>query len=151
ELLLWLPLLGSYRQSAATARTAASLAALLESGVPLAAALPHAARACGDAAISVRLLAARSAIMTGVGVAAAFAAANALTPTGVRLAKAGEETGRLGAMLAHAARIEDDHASTLLRSAVRLLEPGLILFFGGVIALVAAALLQAVYAVRPAP
>jgi len=151
EMLLSLPVLGSYRQSAATARVTAALAALLESGVPLAAALPHAARACGDAAISARLLAARSAIVSGTSVAAAFAEANALTPTGVRLVKAGEETGRLGAMLAHAARLEEERASVLLRSAVRLLEPGLILLFGGVIALVAAALLQAVYAVRPAP
>jgi type II secretory pathway component PulF len=33
---------------------------------------------------------------------------------------------------------------------VRLLEPGLILVFGGIVAVVAAALLQAIYSVRPA-
>ncbi len=54
-------------------------------------------------------------------------------------------------MLAHAARIEDDRAEQRVRSLVRVLEPAMIIVFGGVVALVAAALLQAVYSVRPAP
>jgi type II secretory pathway component PulF len=37
----------------------------------------------------------------------------------------------------------------MVKSAVRLLEPSLILVFGGLVALVAAALLQAIYSVRP--
>jgi type II secretory pathway component PulF len=37
----------------------------------------------------------------------------------------------------------------MLRSAVKLVEPALIMVFAGLIGFVAAALLQAVYAVRP--
>jgi general secretion pathway protein F len=147
--LLTVPLVGRVRFAAATGRVAAALAALLESGVPLAAALGSTARAAGDAAISARLLTAREAIVRGERPSTALAQAAALTPTTVRLVRAGEETGRLGPMLAHAAALEQDRAEQLVKNAVRLLEPGLILAFGGLVALVAAALLQAIYSVRP--
>ena len=52
-------------------------------------------------------------------------------------------------MLSHAARLENERATERVRAAVRLLEPMLILAFGGLVALVAAALLQAIYSVRP--
>jgi type II secretory pathway component PulF len=53
-------------------------------------------------------------------------------------------------MLAHAGRLEAERAEQAVRAAVRLLEPALIILFGGIVAFVAAALLQAVYSVRPA-
>ncbi|MGH7718680.1 MAG: type II secretion system F family protein [Gemmatimonadaceae bacterium] len=151
ELLLAVPVLGAYRRVAATARVASALSALLESGVPVATAIAHAARTADDAALEVRLRSARTAIVSGSSVASALSAHGAMTATAARLVKAGEESGRLAAMLAHAARLEGERATEMVKSAVRLLEPGLILVFGGLIALVAASLLQAVYAVRPAP
>lgn len=149
-MLLALPLVGATRRSAATARAAAALASLLESGVPVAAGLLHAALASGDAALSARLLAAREAVVTGGRIAAAVDAADAMTPTAVRLIRAGEESGRLAAMLTHAAVLEAERAEGLVKGAVRLLEPALILVFGALVALVAASLLQAIYSVRPA-
>jgi len=122
----------------------------LDSGVPVSAALVHAARASGDAALGARLLATRESVVVGQGIARALAVAGALTPTTIRLVQAGEETGRLSAMFAHASVLERDQADRRLHAAVRLLEPGLILVFGGIVALVAAALLQAIYSVRPA-
>ncbi|GJG89832.1 type II secretion system protein GspF [Gemmatimonadetes bacterium T265] len=149
--LLRAPGLGTVRSAAATARAAAALAALLERGVPVAAALPHAARAAGDAAVEARLTDARAGIVAGESVAAALARTRAVTPTMVRLTRAGEASGKLAAMCAHAARLEAERAETLVAQTVRLVEPTLILGFGAVVALVAAALLQAVYSVRPGP
>jgi general secretion pathway protein F len=149
ELLLTTPLLGGMRFSAATARASAALAALLESGVPVSSALVHGARASGDAEIGARILAARESVVVGQGIARALHAARAMTSTAIRLVQAGEETGRLASMLAHAAVLERDLADRKLHAAVRLLEPGLILVFGGMVAIVAAALLQAIYSVRP--
>ena len=149
QLLLELPFWGGIRWSAATARVCGALAALLESGVPLSNALTHAAHASGDAALTLRILAARSAVVAGARPSAAFLAEDALTGVAVRLVRAGEETGALSVMLAHAARLEGDRVTERVRSAVRLLEPSMILFFGGLVALVAAALLQAIYSVRP--
>jgi general secretion pathway protein F len=150
EMLLGLPLIGAIRRSAASARASAALAALLDSGVPVAAALTHGARASGDVALGARILAARESVVVGQGIARALAAASALTPTTIRLVQAGEETGRLSAMFEHASVLERDQADRKLHAAVRLLEPGLILVFGGIVAVVAAALLQAIYSVRPA-
>lgn len=147
--LLSVPVLGTIRRSAATARVCAALSALLESGVPLANALTHAARAAGDAAVHERVLAARTSVVAGARPSAAFLTEDALTPVAARLVRAGEETGALAAMLAHAARLETERATQRVRAAVRLLEPALILAFGGLVALVAAALLQAIYSVRP--
>ncbi|HEX6807357.1 MAG TPA: type II secretion system F family protein [Gemmatimonadaceae bacterium] len=149
SLLLGTPIVGTIRRSAATARVCAALSALLESGVALSSALTHAARAAGDAAIENRVLAARTSVIAGGRPSAAFLTEDALTPIAARLIRAGEETGALVAMLAHAARLENERATDRVRSAVRLLEPTLILAFGGLVALVAAALLQAIYSVRP--
>jgi type II secretory pathway component PulF len=144
-----IPLLGSIRQSAATSRTAAAMASLLDSGVPVASALTHASRAAGDWAVEQAVLDARALITHGERPSRAIEQTGALTPTAVRLLRAGEESGRLAQMFAHVATIEQERAEQAVRSAVRLLEPMLILTFGGIVAFVAAALLQAVYSVRP--
>ncbi|CAA9368271.1 MAG: hypothetical protein AVDCRST_MAG68-5183 [uncultured Gemmatimonadetes bacterium] len=148
--LLALPVVGEVRRAGAVGRFAAALEALLESGVPLSAALGSAVRATGDAEIARRILDAREAVLGGAGLATALGAAGAATPTAVRLIRAGEESGRMVPMLAQVARIESARAAERVRAAVRVLEPALILVFGGMVALVAAALLQAVYSVRPA-
>jgi type II secretory pathway component PulF len=52
-------------------------------------------------------------------------------------------------MMAHSAKLEQEHADRTTRTAVRLLEPLLIMTFAAIVALVSASLLQAVYSVRP--
>jgi len=148
-LLLAAPFVGPIRRSAATARVCAALAALLESGVPLSIAMTHGARASGDAAVSARVLAARTAVIAGARPSSALLAQCAVTNVAARLVRAGEETGALATMFAHAGRLESERATERVRASVRLLEPTLILAFGGLVALVAAALLQAIYSVRP--
>lgn len=147
--LLSLPILGRVRWSLASSRITAALSALLATGVPIAPALAHSARAAGDAALGARLARARENVMAGQSLSRALADATALTPLAIRLVGAGEQGGQLPQMLAHASQLEDERARLTIRSAVRLIEPGLILVFGGLVALVAAALLQAVYSVRP--
>ena len=150
RLLLGVPMLGSIRRAASASRMATSLSALLDSGVSMAAALTLAARATGDAELEARVSAARGTVSAGESLSRALEIHVAATSTVVRLARAGEETGRLSAMLGHAARIEQQRADRVVRTAVRLLEPMLLLVFASVVALIAAALLQAIYSVRPA-
>jgi type II secretory pathway component PulF len=52
-------------------------------------------------------------------------------------------------MLSHAARIEQKRVDQIVKTGVRMLEPMLLLTFASVVAFVAAALLQAIYSVRP--
>lgn len=147
--LLATPVIGAIRMCGASARALSSLAALLESGVTIRVAMVFAARSTGDAEIEGRILEARGAVVGGHSLSHALRENNALTTTAMRLIRAGEESGRLTAMLQHAAKLDHDHADRLTRSAVRLIEPMLILTFAAIIGLVSAALLQAVYTVRP--
>lgn len=147
--LLALPLLGPIRRGAATARMAHSLSALLESGVPIATAMGYSARATGDAELEERLSQARSKITAGQTLSQALEGTNAVSLSTIRLVRAGEESGRLPSMLSHAAKIEQKRVDQIVKTGVRMLEPILLLTFASVVALVAAALLQAIYSVRP--
>lgn len=148
-LLLRLPVVGAIRWCSASARALSSLAALLESGVAIRGAMVFAARSTGDAEVERRMLDARDAVVAGHALSFSLRERNALTTTAMRLIRAGEESGRLIGMLQHAAKLDQDHADRLTRGAVRLIEPMLILAFAGIIGVVSAALLQAVYTVRP--
>lgn len=148
--LLGVPAVGEVRWASASARLAASLAALLECGIPLRAALRHARVTVADAEIEARLEAARERLEAGDPLGRTFEALEVVTPMAARLVAAGEEGGRLPGMLAFAARLEQSRAERLTRTAVRLVEPTLILVFAGIVGVVAAAMLQAIYAVRPA-
>jgi len=147
--LLRVPMVGDLRLGAAGARLCASVAALLASGVPLAAALRSAAASTGDDEISARVLLARTDVEQGSRFSDSLAKYGATSVLVQRLVRAGEESGRLASMLSHAAQLERDRVLRRLRAGVRLLEPAMIVGFGGVVALVAAALLQALYSVRP--
>jgi general secretion pathway protein F len=149
--LLALPLIGDIRRAAATARYFGALAALLENGVAISAGLIGASRAAGDAAISARVLEARELVSHGERLSRALDRTRAATPLAIRLTRAGEESSNLTRMMNHVAKLEHDRAARLVRTATRVLEPTLVICIGGLIALVAAALLQAVYSVRPVP
>jgi type II secretory pathway component PulF len=148
--LLATPGIGTIRSAGATARFTAALAALLECGLSLRTSLHHAAPAVGDAEILARLSESRVRLDAGEALASSLAASGALTPLAVQLVAAGEESGRLPKMLAFAARLEQARADRLTRSGVQLIEPALILALALLVGVVAAAMLQAVYAVRPA-
>lgn len=150
RLLLDLPIIGPLRRRLASARSCRALAGLLESGVPLLAALDLARGAAGDRAVAERLAQVREAVSQGERLGAALRRHDALAPTALRLATFGERSGRLAELVAQAARLEAAGADRALRALVGLLEPALIVGFGALVAFVAAALLQAVYSVRPA-
>src|SRR5581483_7041874 len=147
--LLGLPVIGRVRAARATARLASAVAALLEHGVPLAPALRSGAAACGDAAVELRVLHARERIVHGEPIGSALEAQGALTPLTLRLVRAGEASGQLADLLRHAASLEQEYAERIVRGTVRLIEPLLIIGFGVVVAVVAGALLQALYSIRP--
>jgi general secretion pathway protein F len=149
RLLLIVPTVGPLRRSSATAAACSVLAALLESGVPIVRALHLAADATGDAAAAAALTDAANRIEIGDRVATALEAEGALTPAAVRMVRAGEESGQLAGMFAHAARIESRQALQRLQRSIRVIEPALILLFGGLVMVVAAAMLQAMYGLRP--
>ncbi|MHB1329014.1 MAG: type II secretion system F family protein, partial [Gemmatimonadales bacterium] len=126
-------------------------ASLLAGGVEITKALQHGAAAAGDPAVTQRLNAARGQLLTGERLSSALGREGAATKSTIQLVQAGESSGDLAGLLSHAARIDSQYAQERLRFLARALEPALILVFAVVIAMIAAALLQAIYAVRPTP
>ena len=148
---LSVPVVGALRHGLATARAARALAALLRVGTPALAALDVARSAAGDAAVAARIARSRERVAEGAGLSAALASSEALTPTAVQLAGIGEASGALPDLLERAAYLEETLAERRTKALVSLLEPALILAFAAVVAFVAAALLQALYSLRPGP
>lgn len=149
DALLRVPVVGPIRHASASARSSAALSGLLSAGVPIAIGLLHVAEAAGDPSVRARLLAARGQVVRGVSLSAAFAATRAVRTSTMQLVRAGEMAGELVEMLRLAAQVEHEWSSRRLQAVVRLVEPTLILCFGAIVAFVAAALLQSVYAIRP--
>jgi general secretion pathway protein F len=147
--LLGVPLIGPIRHAFATARASRTLGVLLGTGTPALVALAIAQEAAGNAAAADRLERARARVGEGESLTSAFAAVGALTTTAQQLLAIGETAGRLPTLLAKAAELEEREAERRLKALVALLEPALILAFAGLVAFVAAALLQAVYSLRP--
>ncbi len=149
EWMLALPLIGPLRHATAGARVSSALASMLDSGVPLANALSHASGAAGDDAIATRVLRARDAVIRGERLSQALAETAGVRPSVLQLIRAGEASGEMVEMLRTSARIESEWSLSRVRTLTKLIEPLLILGFGAIIAFVAAALLQAVYSIRP--
>ena len=149
ETLLGLPLLGRLRQALATARVARALGGMLRAGMPLLPALDAAREAAGDYAVAARLQRARERVAAGAALTAALEREGALLPAALQLVAVGEASGRLGDMALRAGDLAAQDAERGLKTLVTLVEPALIVLFGGLVAFVAAALLQAVYSLRP--
>ncbi len=150
RLLLRLPLIGALRLRLAAARFCRALGAMLSSGVPILSALAAAREALGDAELAVRVDRSAARIARGEGIAAALGAEAVLPDAALQLVAVGESSGRVGTMALRAGDLASAEAEGRLRTLVSLLEPLLVVGFGGMIAFVAAALLQAVYSLRPA-
>lgn len=147
--LLTVPLVGPVLHALATARVTRSLSGLLAAGLPLLPALRAAGQAAGNEAIRIRLGCVEERVARGEPLARALGAEGALTPTAVQLVSVGEATGQLAVMASRAGLLSAQEADRALKTLVGMLEPALVVTFGGMVALVAAALLQAVYGLRP--
>lgn len=147
--LLTLPLVGRLRHAFASSRVCRTLGALLGAGTPALPALAIAMEAAGDASVAARLARARSLVAEGAALSTALSSTRAVTDGALQLITIGEGSGRLPSLLEKAAELEERDAERRLRTLVTFLEPSLILAFAGLVAFVAAALLQAVYSLRP--
>jgi len=149
EALLAAPLVGPVRLALATSRIARALGGMLAAGMPLLASLDAAAEAAGDGAVAARLMRTRDRVAAGAPLTASLEREAALGPSALQLVQVGESSGRLADMARRAGDVAAQEAERGLKTLVTLVEPALIVAFGGLVAFVAAALLQAVYSIRP--
>jgi len=148
RLLLGAPLLRPFRQNALGARFARLLGTLLGGGAPLLSALEDTIESVGDPLARDEAIRIRSRVREGVALHRAIGEAAFFPPILTQLVTVGEEAGQLQQFLLKAADILEERTERLLQRLVSLIEPMMILFFGGIVGFVALSLLQAIYSVN---
>jgi len=148
RLLLELPLIRTLRRQALGARVARLIGVLLGGGAPLLAALDEAVECLPDPLARDELVRIRTRVREGGALNRAFAEGGFFHPLLSQLVAVGEESGRLQEFLLKAAEIFEERTERGAQRLVTLLEPAMIVTFGGVVALVALSVLQAIYGVN---
>lgn len=140
------PLIGRLEREQAASGYLSTLAVALESGVPLLRAMALARGTVGNDDIAERL--ARAEVVVRDGGSVSQSLSGSLTPLATRLLEAGEESGALAPLARRAATAAGEQVQRVVTSVVALIEPVMILGFGGVVGFVALALLQAIYGIN---
>jgi type II secretory pathway component PulF len=140
------PVAGELELEVMTARFARALGVLLHGGTSALAALRVAREGVTNDAMGARIDEAATAVGRGERIAEALGAA--LPPLATQLFAAGEESGKLDEMCTRVAETYERQSERRLRTIVRLVEPALIIGFGGVVGFIALAMLQAVYSIN---
>jgi len=133
---LALPILGRLLRALDGARFARTLSTLVAGGAPLLESLAGAQRTIGNAFIRERLDGAIMMVREGAALASALKRAGVLPPMMTHMTAAGERAGALPQMLDKAATQLEEEFDTASNVALRLLEPGIIIIMGGVVALI---------------
>jgi len=139
-----IPLVRGVRARLDTARYCRSLSVLLGAGQPLARAEPVARSAVASALRRARLSRAGERIRSGQGFARALREERALPEEIAGFAELGENTGRLGALMARASDLYEGEARETLRRAVQLLGPAMTAILGLFVAAVIASVISGV-------
>ena len=140
------PWVGELERRYAAAAFVRTLGILLRSGVPMIPAIRIARAAVPNDALSARVE--RAAAQVSQGSALASALSGGLPPLALQMIAVGEESGRLEDMCFRIADMYDGEVRRAVRTLVALIEPAMILVFGGIVGFVALAMLQAIYSIN---
>lgn len=142
------PVLGPVRRGLLAGRFARLLGVLLDGGAPLVAALDDTAASLADPVAEEEVRRIRADVRVGTPLHRTVAESDVFPAELARLVAVGEESGRLAEFLGRAADLFERRSVRAVERLVTLLEPAIIVLFGGIVAVVALALLQAVYGVN---
>ena len=128
--ILGLPVLGPIARGADTARLAATLAILAQSGVPLLQALTAGARVVGNVWLRAAVEDACVRVREGSTLHRALGAGRRFPPLFIHLIASGEASGRLAPMLFQAAKQQELENAQRMRLLTGLLEPAVVVAMG---------------------
>lgn len=140
-LLLRLPVIGALVRATSAARFASTLAILVQSGVPVLAALHAAAGVVTNLPMRRAVEHTERMLGEGGGLSRSLARTKMFPPLLVHLVASGEASGELGSMLERAATSQTRELEHRVAVLTSLLEPMLILVMGGVVLLIVLATL----------
>jgi len=131
---LRVPVVGGFIRKIESARFARTMGILIASGAVLTDALASARRAGGNAVFRTRLGAVIEDVQTGRGLSDALNGARWFPPLMLYMTAAGERSGRLDEMFERAANSLEAEVDAALGAALALLEPGVIIVMGAIVA-----------------
>lgn len=126
------------------ARFARTLGILVESDVPLPAALALANRTIGNRVIAAAIARVAGGLREGAGLATPLAEAGVLPRVAIGFLRTGEETSRLGPMLIKLADVLDRDVKVMLQRAIGIATPLITIILGSAVAAIIAAIMSAV-------
>jgi type IV pilus assembly protein PilC len=130
---LRLPLFGKLIHKICMSRFARTFAALLRSGVPILETLRIVGQSSGNTQVEYAVAATSVSIEKGDNLAAALGQHKIFPPMLVRMVAAGEQTGKVDAMLEKISDFYDEEIEATLNGLTALIEPLLIVFLGVVV------------------
>jgi type II secretory pathway component PulF len=148
NLLVTLPVVGTWRRQALAASFARMTGELLSGGAPVLTALADARDCMSDPVARAETDRIRNRVREGSSLNAAISERSLYPAMLTQLVALGEEAGRLADFLLKAAELLERRTERAVERMVALAEPVMILTFGGLVAIVALALLQAIYGVN---
>ena len=133
--LLDIPGIGSIAQKFGTAQLARTLSTLLRGGIPLASALDVAANSMGNRYFSQQLEGVTREVLEGKSLSASMAERGIFPAVAIKMIEVGESTGALREMLTSTAEFFEEEIETSLSRFVTVVEPGLLVIMGLIIAI----------------
>ncbi len=146
-----MPGIGRLIRDLHAARLSRTLSTMIASGLPLIEGLSITARTVRNQVLARATTGMAEAIREGGSLSASLRRAAVFPPILIAMAAAGEASGRLDVMLARAADYLEREFDTFTATALSLLEPGIIIVMGGVVAIIILAILMPILQLSTLP
>jgi type IV pilus assembly protein PilC len=145
--MLKIPVIGMLLRKIAVARFCRTLGTLTSSGVPILDGLEITAKTAGNAIVEDAVMAVRKSVEEGRTISEPLADTKVFPPMVVQMINVGEQTGALDQMLSKIADFYEEEVDTAVAGLMKLLEPIMITFLGGVIGTIVTAMYLPLYSI----
>lgn len=145
KVVLRLPLFGKILQQTYLSQFAESLSALIQGGVPIIQALTVSSGIIGNEIYKEIILQAKDKVREGKNISPVLEGYKEFPPLFSQMIKTGEKTGKLDSILGKLATFYNKEVDNIVNNLTRLIEPLLILFLAGAVAVLVIAILLPMY------
>lgn len=144
SLALKLPVTGKMLRNAVLSRSFSTMSCLLETGVPLPAALEMAGAVAVNMRVRQAFIQIRDGVLAGITLHAMMGRSPVFSPDAVQIIRIGEETGTTGAMFKKLAEQKETDLEEGVKRLTSVLEPIMIVFVGALVSFVVLAIFMPV-------
>lgn len=141
---LKLPVTGKMLQNAVLSRSFSAMACLLETGIPLPAALEIAGEVAVNTKVRLAFIKMKEGVLAGIALNAMMRRTPVFSLAAVQIIRIGEETGRTGAMFRKLAEQKESDLEEGVKRLTSVLEPMMVVFVGALVSFVVLAVFMPV-------